>query len=79
MPGANCSIFGCSSSRNDKGLAIFHIPSKDDEYSISLRKKWINVITKDRVIDKDLKTQIEKRNLHVCKLHFPEDKIVHRK
>ena len=31
MPGANCSIFGCTKSRTTKGLAIFGIPKKDDE------------------------------------------------
>ena len=33
MVGANCSIFGCSSSRRKSGVAIFQVPQGDDEWS----------------------------------------------
>ena len=39
MPGANCSIFGCTKSRTTKGLAIFGIPKKDDEWNRNLQRK----------------------------------------
>ena len=55
MPGANCSIFGCTKSRTTKGLAIFGIPKKDDEWHRDWREKLVNIITKDREIDADLK------------------------
>ena len=47
MPGANCSIFGCTKSRTTKGLAIFGIPKKDDEWHRDCKEKLVNIITKD--------------------------------
>ncbi|XP_065654860.1 uncharacterized protein LOC136081473 [Hydra vulgaris] len=76
MPGANCAIFGCSVSRNHVGLSIFRIPTKDDEYSANWRQKLISVITHDRVIDKGLKAQIEKRNLYICERHYTKDQLL---
>jgi len=61
MPGANCSIFGCSTSRKTKGIAI------------EWRQKIVQIITRDRVIDQNLKKQIENRTLHTCELHYPEE------
>ena len=55
MPGANCSIFGCTKSRTTKGLAIFDIPKKDDELHRDWREKLVSIITKDREIDADMK------------------------
>ena len=73
MPRANCSIFGCTKSRLTKGLAIFGIPKKDDEWTRGWRENLVNIITKDREIDADLRDQIERKLLHICKLHFAED------
>ena len=68
MPGANCSIFGCTTSRYTSGVAIFGLPRGDDTYNVDWRRKLIHIITKDRVIDRSLRAQIEKNNLHVCEL-----------
>ena len=76
MPGANCAIFGCSTSRKTKGLAIFRVPTGDDEYSKTWRERIVNIITKDRVIDKGLKNQIDKRTLFTCELHYPEEDLI---
>ena len=73
MPRANCSIFGCTKSRLTKGLAIFGIPKKDDEWTRDWRENLVNIITKAREIDADLRGQIERKLLHICKLHFAED------
>ena len=78
MPGANCSIFGCTKSRTTKGLAIFGIPKKDDEWHRDWREKLVNIITKDREIDADLRGQIERKSLHICELHFTEDQVICR-
>ena len=43
MPGVNCSIFGCTKSRATKGLAIFGIPKKDDEWHRVWREKLVNI------------------------------------
>lgn len=76
MPGSNCSIFGCSTSRKHKGIAIFKLPSGDDEYNKVWREKLVNIITKDRKIDASLKKQIQNKNLHICELHYSEDSLI---
>ena len=73
MPGANCSILGCSTSRKTKGIAIFRVPTGDDDYSKNYRQKLVDIITRDRVIDQQLKGQIERRTLHTCELHYPPE------
>ena len=45
MPGANCSIFGCTKSRTTKGLAIFGIPEKDDEWLTTKQQKFSHIKT----------------------------------
>ena len=45
MPGENCAIFGCSTSRGNVGMTFFKVPKECDDF----KKKWaselINVIT----------------------------------
>ena len=47
MPGANCAIFGCSTSQKHK-IAMFKVPEKDDEYNTNLRKTIRNFINVDK-------------------------------
>eukprot|EP00794_Sanderia_malayensis_P013195 gene13195-14544_t len=75
MPAANCSIYNCNVSRSHKGVAIFKIPGEDDDFSAKWRSELLNIVTKDRVIDKNLRTQIEARRIHICELHFSPDQI----
>ena len=70
MPGTNCSIFGCGTSRKHKGVPIFKVPSCNNESSWKWRKKLVHIITKDRVIDANLKNQIEKKTLYICGKHY---------
>ena len=79
MPGANCSIFGCGTSRKHVGVGIFRIPSEQDELSKKTRVAWINVITKDRVVDDNLRSQINSGNLYVCEKHFKKEEYDCRK
>ena len=76
MPGANCSIYGCSSSRRNKGIAIFKVPQGDDEYNSNWRKKIINVVIKDRQLDSSLKAQISNKSIYICEKHYPEDQLI---
>ena len=78
MPGANCSIYGCSTSRRNTGIAIFRVTRGKDEYNTAWRGKLVNVITKDRVMDSALRNQIEKQNLHICEKHFTEESLIIR-
>ena len=41
MPGVNCSIYGCSTSRKSKGIAILRVPTGDDDYSTQDRQKIV--------------------------------------
>ena len=63
MVGANCSIFGCSSSRRKSSIAIFKVPQGDDEWFSNWRKSIISVVTKDRVIDKASRDRIMKKKI----------------
>ena len=73
MPGENCAIFGCSTSRRNVGMTFFRVPKESDDF----KKKWaselINVIPKDRVIDNTLQEKInnkEHKKLWICERHF---------
>ena len=52
MVGANYSIFGCSGSSRRSGVAIFKVPQGDNEWSSNWKESIIDVVTKDRVINK---------------------------
>ena len=75
MPGENCAIVGCSTSRRHKGISIFKVPLPNNE----LNKKWnrdlINIITKDRQLDEPLKKRIAICNLYICERHFSPEQI----
>lgn len=74
MPGANCSIFGCSTSRKTKGVVIFKLPAGNDDFNKSWREKLVSIITKDREIDAGLRRQIDA--LHICELNYTEDCLI---
>ncbi len=74
MPGANCSIFGCSTSRRNTDIRIFKVPKGTDAEAKNIREKWIAVIERNREKDPSFKSQKERDTLHICELHFaPED------
>ena len=73
MPGSNCSIFGCSTSRRNKDLGIHKVPLPNNDIDKKWRSELINVITKDRVVDDALKKRIAITNLFICERHFSKD------
>ena len=79
MPGANCSIYGCSSSRRKKykGVSIFKLPSAKDPVTEKWRKEIMNVITRDRKLNENFKKQISGNNVFICEKHFSSDQIYH--
>ena len=79
MPGGNCAIYGCNTSRIHVGISLHKVPQKDDDYSSNWRRKLVDIIVKDRELDASLKKQIEKKNLYICELHFTEDQLIRRK
>ena len=56
-------------------MALFQIPTKDDEYSTVWIKKLVAIITRDRVLYAGLKGQIERGMLNICKRHYTEAQI----
>ena len=79
MPRENCSIFNRHSFRAAPGISLFRLPRKDDEYSANWRNNIVAIITRDRVIDGNLKRAIKNQTLHTCELHYPQEKMIRRK
>jgi hypothetical protein len=75
MPGANCSIYGCGTSRKHAGISIFRNPAKDDDLSTKTREAWVRLVTRDREIDSSLQKQIDQRTIHICERHFEKNLI----
>ena len=77
MPGDNCSIYGCetSRSRKNKGISIFKLPAPTIAFNKEWRSKLLNIVTKYREIDENLKRQIDGDTVHICQKHFTDDQI----
>ena len=75
MPGDNCSIYGCSVSRRKEysGISLFKVPSGKTEFDKMWRDQLIAIITKDRVIDQSLRSQINTNKLFICQRHFRDN------
>ena len=76
MPGDNCAIPGCSTARATPGVVLLGMPKDDDEYNENWRKNIVGMINKMRVVDASLKRQIERKSLHFCEKHYPEEKLI---
>jgi hypothetical protein len=77
MPGKNCAFPGCpvSCSYKFKGVSIFQIPMRNDEFHSNWKKEIINVLFKYRVADKDLKDRVAAGKIYICERHFSTDDI----
>ena len=60
MPGVNYLIYGCPSARATPGESLYR--------SLTLEENIVAVITQDRVIDNNLKNQIENQTFCTCRL-----------
>ena len=78
MPGANCSIYGCGTSRRNKETPIFKVTNRKDEFSLNWRQKLVDVVAKDRVVDVSLRKQINNNNLYICGKHFSANQLIKR-
>ena len=54
MPGVNYATYSCSSARTTPGVSLYR--------NLTLEENIIAVITQDRVIDDNLKSQLKKAN-----------------
>ena len=79
MPGDNCTVFGCGTSRRIKGIGIWKLPAPRNAESpwVKIEKwrdDWLNEPTKSREIDKNFESQISNDKVYTCEKHFrPED------
>ena len=79
MPGANCSIVHCATSRRTKGIGIFRLPSEksaagaNDEAHQKWRDLFLGAILSGREKDASFTEQIKKGNVFVCEKHFNEN------
>ena len=61
MLGVNYVIYGCSSARTTPGVSLYRS-------CLTLEENIVAVITQDRVIDDNLKSQIKDQTLCTCRL-----------
>ena len=59
MPGVNYVIYDCSSARTTPGVSLYQ--------SLTFEENIVAVITQDKVIDDNLKRQIENGTLYTCR------------
>ena len=85
MPGANCALYGCGTSRRSN-LSLFKIPFPargDGDETVKLksdaRKEWLRVILRTRENTPELKKIINENNIFLCELHFKPELIYQRK
>ena len=57
MPGDNCAVFGCGTSRRIKGIGIWKLPAPRNAEYKKWRDDWLNELTKSREIDKDFEVK----------------------
>ena len=72
MAGANCAFPQCTVSRTAKykGIGIFQIPMRQDDFHKNWRKEIVNVVSRFRVMDKTLKERVLNGKVYVCERHF---------
>ena len=64
MPGDNCCIPGCGSSRRTKGMGFFKLPDVKKEHFVEWKKKWLDEILKVMELDNDFKAQLQADSMH---------------
>ena len=78
MRGANCALFGCSTSRKS-GESRRGDREETAILKNNARKEWLRVILRTREMTPDLKQRIEKNEIYLCERHFKVEFIVDRK
>ena len=75
MPGVNCAIFGCGTSRRTKGIGIFKLPVAKNDKCKRWREELLSESTKTRVIDKAFGEKILNDTVYTCEKHFMAEDI----
>lgn len=75
MPGDNCAVVGCDSSRIIKGIGVWKLPAPRNAEYKKWRDDWSNELTKTREIDENFKCLISNDRVHTCEKHFRREDI----
>lgn len=75
MPGENCSVYGCGTSRKHKGVSIWKLPSASNSFNSEWRAKLLNLITRDRLMDESFKKQLDADRIYICERHFSQEQL----
>ena len=75
MPGENCAVFGCGSSRRKKGIGIWKLPKAKDESYAKWRDEWLGEIKKTRDVDQSFKELIKNDRVFTCEKHFATEDV----
>ena len=73
---ANCVFPGCGVQRipQYKGIGLFRIPCRKGEFYIEWMDKIIDVVSRYRVVNKELKQKMIDGKVYICERHFlPEE------
>ena len=66
MPGSNCVIVNCATSRYHKEISSFKLLTPKDKFGKKWRRDMLDIITRDRETDANLNRQTEKDTVHIC-------------
>ena len=74
MPGRNYCIPNCTVSETlkHKGVKLFQISTRDNDFYTKWRKETLDIISKFRVFDAVFKARIKNGRAFVCEKHYEE-------
>ena len=72
MPGANCALPQCGTTRREKyeSIGIFQVSKRTSERYVSWKQAVYDAITKYREADAAFKEQMENGNVWTCEKHY---------
>ena len=71
----NCVLNDCFTNKANKsgkyaGISLFKITTRSGEFYERWRKEVLNIVSKYRVVNADLKNQIQRGNIYFCEKHY---------
>ena len=59
----------------ERSIALFKLTARKSEFYQNWKKDILNVVTKCRHADSDLKRPIQNGNIYICEKHFKQEDI----
>ena len=63
----------CQEGPKYQSISLFKVPSGEGKFEANWRRKLVDIIMRERVIDGPLRERIKSKNVFICQLHFTED------